>query len=105
MTNRHRFGTVSLLITLLTRNVRTAFMRHSSAGDRGYLPIIVISTTSEYTVEIRGLLYSVALNSDAAEQDRREALLELFASAITQWLAQATGDPDYTVVWERPLPI
>lgn len=78
-------------------SVYEAFIR----GERGYLPMIIAGTAAEGTPQIRGMLASVALNPEAAQEDTLEALYELGAAACTQWMAQAAGQT--FVKWEKPL--
>lgn len=59
---------------------------------------------SEGTFQTRGLLYSCGINLEVPEKDTLEALYKLGASAVTQFLAAATGDPNYFVRWDKPLP-
>jgi hypothetical protein len=79
-------------------SVYEAFIR----ADRGYVPMIVMATSPEGTFQVRGMLYSCGIKTEVPERDCIEALHRLGASACTQWLAQATGDPGYFVKWEKP---
>src|SRR6266481_7246079 len=64
-------------------------------GNRGFVPMIVAATSPAGDARIRGLLYSCGINAEAPERDCIEALHRLGASACTQLLTQATGDPGY----------
>jgi len=76
--------------------VYEAFIR----GERGYLPIIIRCTAPDGTAQVRGMLASVALNPEAAEEDCMDALYELGANACTQLMTQIGQS---FVYWEKPL--
>lgn len=79
--------------------VYEAFVR----GNRGYVPIIIMVMSPTGKEQMRGMIYSCGINVQLPEEQVIAALHELGQSACTQWLVQATGDPDYTVKWEKPL--
>jgi hypothetical protein len=83
---------------LRPHSVYEAFIR----GARGYIPMIFMSTSPEGTFQARGMLCSCGLNPEGAKEDTMEALYKLGASAVTQFLAEATGDPNYFVRWVKP---
>ena len=78
--------------------VHEAFMRK----DRGYITLILAGTSLHGELWIHGLLYECRLNLTASREARRNALLHAGRDALTQLMAQATGDPDYMIRWDRP---
>jgi hypothetical protein len=83
---------------LRPHSVYEAFLR----GNRGYLTLMLMCTTPEYTTDYRGLLYACGMNLEASPEERLKALYELGRNALTQWMVQATGDPNYFVRWKDP---
>jgi hypothetical protein len=79
----------------LPHQVYEVFIR----GGCGYLPIIVRCSAPDGTPQVRGMLASVGLNPEAAQEDVSEALYELGASACTQLMTQLGQS---FVHWEKP---
>jgi hypothetical protein len=83
---------------LRPHSVYEAFLR----GNRGYLALMIAGTTPEQTSDYRGLLYGCTMNLEVSPEERIKALYELGRNALTQWMVQGTGDPNYIVRWEDP---
>jgi hypothetical protein len=64
--------------------------------------MILMATSTEGTYQVAGLDYSCGINLECAEEDCLEELYNLGASAVTQFLAHATGDPNYFLIRDKP---
>jgi hypothetical protein len=77
-----------------------AFIR----GRRGYVPMIFMAKSPAGTFNACGFLCSCGINPEVPEEDCLKELCRLGAWAITQFLAEKSGNPNYFVGWDKPLP-